>query len=762
MMKSGNEQVLNDTWNDAWRLYRSELDKRIANDSCSDLTLVSSGLYPVCLKLSNLLMSRLHASTPENHISTYSEWLNNACTKGEDMYVSTMEFLCENQSNTDDSFNAQILRNWEKVQFTIISALSKVYMNLETDTNLEIHNLTLLPQNGENYYIRLTHIRDKFIHMGISNCTLKGIHFYMDNTLESLSMSNSVYDGGRISVDSNLHQELQKVAIGSCSFHGNIDHSILNITNASNITIVGSNFTDLHATGDVDIVSISQSNITMYETSFRKCTLANGQTLTHSIVKLSNSIISIVASRFEDNNAMAVSYGMILLISSSKFEIKACSYVRNLASSAVVSLYPDSSGTLSNVTFDSNIGDGSCLHTGVDSNVTISHLEFTNSSRFRHVIRCGYSTMFMTNAIISNNSAPMMDIQDSNAIIVSSMFFNNAFRFEGDSDVGVRSSNVTITNSTFKYNTGTGKAKVLRFTNSDVLVIGSEFLYNSASESGGVFQAYKWSSYVGTISSSLRAIDCVFQGNQAKNGGGVIFNEDDSAWRTTSFENCTFKDNHATEGAVASLTGSTITFQNCQMNNNSASGNGGVLSSRESNVTMSNCSVTNNRAGRFGGVISWTYHGAAFIADTVFQNNTCRIEGGVIKTFKNISIEATRSIFSSNTAEGAEGGAISLETDCSLISTDCRFSSNSAATEGGAVLVADHSFFQETRSVFDNNTVSDMGEQHCSLQSKDIVQLYPFSYFQKSTCTKKTTHTFCKSSYSLNLLLFQLMSLLSS
>ena len=146
------------------------------------------------------------------------------------------------------------------------------------------------------------------------------------------------------------------------------------------------------------------------------------------------------------------------------------------------------------------------------------------------------------------------------------------------------------------------------------------------------------------------------------------------------------------------------------MNNNSASGNGGVLSSRESNVTMSNCSVTNNRAGRFGGVISWTYHGAAFIADTVFQNNTCRIEGGVIKAFKNITIEATRSTFSSNTAEGAGGGAISLETDCSIISTDCRFSSNSAATEGGAVLVADHSFFQDTRSVFDNNTVSDMGE----------------------------------------------------
>ena len=294
------------------------------------------------------------------------------------------------------------------------------------------------------------------------------------------------------------------------------DHSILNIANASNITIVRSNFTNLYATGDVDIVSISHSNITMYESRFRNCTLANGQTLTHSIVKLISSTISIAASQFEDNNAIEVSYGMILLISSSTFEMKACSYVGNLASSAVVSIYPDSSGTLSHVTFDSNIGDVSCLHTGVDSDVTISNSEFTNSSRFRHVIRCGYSTMFMTNAIISNNSVPIMDIQGSNATIVSTMFFNNALHFEGDSDVGVRSSNVTISNSTFKYNTGTGKAKVLRFTNSEVLVIGSEFLYNSASESGGVLQAYKYSSYVGIVSSSLRAIDCVFQGNQAK------------------------------------------------------------------------------------------------------------------------------------------------------------------------------------------------------------------------------------------------------
>ena len=435
IIKSGNEQVLNDTWNDARKLYRGELDKSIANDSCSDFQYVSSQLDPVCLKLSNLLMSRLHASTTENHISTYSEWLNNACTKGKDMYVSTMEFLCENQSDTDDSFNAQIRRNWEKVQFTIISALSKVYVNLETDTDLEIHNLTLLPKNGENCHIQLTHLGDKLIHMSISNCTLKGLHVYTDNVLESLSMSNSVFNGGRISVESNLEQELQQVTIDNCSFHGNTDHSTSNIANTSNITIVRSNFTDLYATGDVDIVSITQSNITMYETSFKNCTLVNGHTLTHSFVKLSNSTISIVASRFEDNNSVEVSYGMILLISSSKFEMKASSYVRNLASSAVVSIYPDSSGTLSNVTFDSNIGDGSCLHIGVDSHVTISHSEFTNSSRFRHVILCGHSTMFMTNAIISNNSAPMMDIQSCNATVVSSIFFNNTFHFEGDSDV---------------------------------------------------------------------------------------------------------------------------------------------------------------------------------------------------------------------------------------------------------------------------------------------------------------------------------------
>ena len=273
MMKSGNEQVLNDTWNDAWKLYKSELDKRIANDSCSDLTLVSSGLDPVCLKLSNLLMSRLHASTPESHISTYSEWLNNTGTKGKDIYVSTMELLCENLSDAEDDFNSEIMENWEKVQFAIISALRKVYVNLETDTDLEIRDLMLLPKNGENYHIRLTHIGDKLIHMGISNCTLIGIHFYMDNTLESLSMSNSFFDGGRISVESNLEQELQKVTIDSCNFCGNIDNSIINIVNATNITIVRSNFTDLHATGDMDIVSISQSNITIYESSFRNCSM---------------------------------------------------------------------------------------------------------------------------------------------------------------------------------------------------------------------------------------------------------------------------------------------------------------------------------------------------------------------------------------------------------------------------------------------------------------------------------------------------------
>ena len=149
MLASGNQHILNDTWNDARKLYRSELDKRIQNDSCSDLTLVSSQLDPVCLKLSNLLMSQVHASTPENHISTYSEWLINACTKGKDIYVSTMEYLCENLSDAKDDFNSQILEKWEKVQFAIISALSKVYVKLETDTDLEIRDLKLIPQNGD-------------------------------------------------------------------------------------------------------------------------------------------------------------------------------------------------------------------------------------------------------------------------------------------------------------------------------------------------------------------------------------------------------------------------------------------------------------------------------------------------------------------------------------------------------------------------------------------------------------------------------------
>ena len=172
---------------------------------------------------------------------------------------------------------------------------------------------------------------------------------------------------------------------------------------------------------------------------------------------------------------------------------------------------------------------------------------------------------------------------------------------------------------------------------------------------------------------------------------------------------CTFISNHASTGSIGSFGKSNVVLGQCLFRNNIASQNGGILSSRESVVTVKNCTIVGNKAWKDAGVFYVTHHSLFTIKDTLCQNNSCGVQGGVIKAYRNNIITIINSSFTNNKAIGSNAGTILLENECILTTKNCTFHDNIAASKGGTILVLDHSQYQDTGSNFIGNTASDVG-----------------------------------------------------
>ena len=97
------------------------------------------------------------------------------------------------------------------------------------------------------------------------------------------------------------------------------------------------------------------------------------------------------------------------------------------------------------------------------------------------------------------------------------------------------------------------------------------------------------------------------------------------------------------------------------------------------------------------------------LENSIFEYNSCAVEGGAIRLHRNSSLNVSHSILKNNKALGTNGGAIFVEDDSSLLSYDCQFIGNTAALGGGAVMVIDHSSYSKAESVFISNIAADNG-----------------------------------------------------
>ena len=95
---------------------------------------------------------------------------------------------------------------------------------------------------------------------------------------------------------------------------------------------------------------------------------------------------------------------------------------------------------------------------------------------------------------------------------------------------------------------------------------------------------------------------------------------------------------------------------------------------------------------------------------SVFMNNTCLEDGGVINAYWRSNIRITGISFVDNNSDRSYGGAVHLEYECVLNTTDCTFEGNHAFSGGGAVTVLDHCRYTDNGSQFVNNFAASVGK----------------------------------------------------
>ena len=183
---------------------------------------------------------------------------------------------------------------------------------------------------------------------------------------------------------------------------------------------------------------------------------------------------------------------------------------------------------------------------------------------------------------------------------------------EQDSIINI-SDNVFVSNNA---DMGPGGGVLASFS-STIIIKGSEFHDNYATELGGVLVSF---------SSTITIEGSKFHDNYAS-GGGVLA----SINSTITIEGSKFYDNYASGGGVLGSDNSTIIIEGSKFHDNNATQFGGVLVSWGSTITIEASGFHDNNA-RYGGVL---YSGSSTITIEAsgFHGNNATVTGGVLGAF---------------------------------------------------------------------------------------------------------------------------------
>lgn len=152
--------------------------------------------------------------------------------------------------------------------------------------------------------------------------------------------------------------------------------------------------------------------------------------------------------------------------------------------------------------------------------------------------------------------------------------------------------------------------------------------------------------------------NCIFTYNRAQYGGGFWF----GGVSSPVIENCRFTDNYAEVGGGICLvnSSSTATFNNCIVNDNTATKRGGGILAYHYSFELERCAIYGNTADEVGGGIRCerTYPSVVYLS-TISENDSP--DCGGISLFNGSNLTVDRSIVAFNS-----GAAFSMSYNCTL------------------------------------------------------------------------------------------------
>jgi len=203
----------------------------------------------------------------------------------------------------------------------------------------------------------------------------------------------------------------------------------------------------------------------------------------------------------------------------------------------------------------------------------------------------------------------------------NNLTFSNGHALSGDGGGAIWlgwSTGIMLSNCTFVGNSALGRrgGAIYHQNNwADLKAIDCRFINNTAKE-GGAYSG--WAMFGYTFD------NCTFDSNTATSQGGAIY----GSYMTNNFNsaspglavNCTFTNNTASQGGVIYSAFATQTFEDCLITDNRATSNGGVLyqaGGAGKTVVFRRCRVQANE-GVGGGTI-YSNNGQVYMYDSIFR-----------------------------------------------------------------------------------------------------------------------------------------------
>lgn len=275
----------------------------------------------------------------------------------------------------------------------------------------------------------------------------------------------------------------------------------------------------------------------------------------------------------------------------------------------------------------------------------------------------------------------------------------------------ITNASVTFKNLTFKNANITNYGAAIFSYNSNLTLIGCEFLNNSAKRGGAVYAI---------DSAEIIIRDSIFMNNSAMDDGGAVYLI--GIFSNFVFENSRFRNNYvrsnisssAGSGGAVYIVSSKGFLKNCVFELNHATHTGGAVGLNDVIGTVENCVFNNNfvnitfsSTSSNGGAL-YLHNGNNTVINSNFTNNSA-VNGGAIRTDANTArdgiLNLKNSSFFNNSAINF-GGALELYDFTAYIS-NCSFKFNNAsnnvggATDGGAIRSLSILFIEN--STFENN-----------------------------------------------------------